>query len=57
MLKTIELNPSDAEAYYTRGFAYINKGQFDQACSDLIKAHELGNCQILERAKDQKLCK
>ena len=39
--KAIDLNPMDAEAYYSRGTAYSHKGQYDQAISDFNKALEI----------------
>ena len=39
--KAIEINPSDADAYYNRGIAYGHKGQHDKAISDYNKALEI----------------
>ena len=39
--KAIEINPSDADAYYNRGVAYGHKGQHDKAISDYSKAIEI----------------
>ncbi len=35
------INPKHAGAYYTRGQAYLNKGQHDQAIADYNKALEI----------------
>jgi len=37
----IELKAEDADAYISRGFAYLNKGQIEDAISDFNKAIEL----------------
>ena len=43
--KAIELNPKDAAAYYNRGRAYYNLGQYQKAIDDYTKAIELDpNC-------------
>jgi tetratricopeptide (TPR) repeat protein len=39
--EAIDLNPKDAESYYSRGTAYSRKGQYDQAISDYTKALEI----------------
>ena len=39
--EALELNPSNAEAYYNRGSAYAHKDQYDRAISDYSKAIEL----------------
>jgi Flp pilus assembly protein TadD len=39
--KALEINPRDAEAYYNRGIAYGEKGQYDEAISDYNKALEI----------------
>jgi hypothetical protein len=39
--KAIEINPSDADAYYNRGVVYHGEGQYDQAISDYTKAIEI----------------
>ena len=40
--KAIELNASDASAYYSRGLAYLGQGQKALAKEGLLKAMELG---------------
>jgi tetratricopeptide (TPR) repeat protein len=39
--KTIELEPTNAEAYHHRGMVYVNKNQFDRAIADFNKAIEI----------------
>ena len=39
--KAIVLHPAFAQAYYVRGVAYSNKGDFERAVEDLTKAIEL----------------
>jgi len=39
--KAIDLNPLDAEPYYSRGAAYSLKGQYEEAISDYTKAIEI----------------
>jgi tetratricopeptide (TPR) repeat protein len=39
--KAIEANPRDAKAYFLRGQAYSEKGQYDQAIADFTRALEI----------------
>jgi tetratricopeptide (TPR) repeat protein len=39
--EAINLNPMNAESYYSRGTTYSQKGQYDQAISDYTKALEI----------------
>jgi tetratricopeptide (TPR) repeat protein len=39
--KTLKINPRDAKAYFNRGNAYDDKGQYDQAISDFNKVLEI----------------
>jgi tetratricopeptide (TPR) repeat protein len=39
--KAIDLNPMDANSYYSRGTAYSHEGQYDRALSDYTKALEI----------------
>jgi tetratricopeptide (TPR) repeat protein len=39
--KAIKINPEYAIAYRNRGFAYYNKGLYDQAIADYSKAIEI----------------
>ena len=45
--KAIELDPNDAAAYYNRGFAYANKGEYDKAIADVEKCIELSDDFLL----------
>jgi tetratricopeptide (TPR) repeat protein len=54
--QAIRLKPDNAEAYHNRGNAYFIQGDKSLGCSDAQKACELGNCQLLEWAKDKKFC-
>lgn len=44
--KAIDLNPMDAESYYSRGTAYSHKGQYDQAILDYTKALEINPMDV-----------
>jgi hypothetical protein len=55
--QAIRLKPDNAEAYHNRGNAYFIQGDKSPGCSDAQKACELGNCQLLEWAKDKKFCR
>lgn len=39
--EVLKVNPGEALAYYNRGLAYQNKGQYDRAISDYNKAIEI----------------
>jgi Flp pilus assembly protein TadD len=54
--KAIRLKPAYANAWNNRAFAYFHIGDAKQGCSDARKSCELGNCKILEWAKDKELC-
>jgi len=43
--KAIELNPRDAESYYTRAIAYFSKREYDKSSDDVKKEQDLG-CKI-----------
>ena len=55
--KAIELNPKFAYAYLGRGSVWQKVGQSDRACKNYKKACELGQCEILEIAKNNNMCK
>ena len=55
--EAIRLKPDNAEAYHNRGNAYFIQGNKSLGCSDAQKACELGNCQLLEWAKDKRSCR
>lgn len=49
--------PDYAEAYSNRGFAHINMGNREPGCRDALKACSLGNCFLLEKAKNEGVCR
>jgi hypothetical protein len=53
--RVIELNPSDAQAYYNRSLDYQNKGQVPEAVSDLEKCIGLSTDRKLTEAAQQTL--
>ena len=55
--EAIRLKPDNAEAYHNRGNAYFIQGNKLLGCSDAQKACELGNCKLLEWAKDKRSCR
>jgi tetratricopeptide (TPR) repeat protein len=54
--KAVEINPKYAFAYNNRGITWYNKGDYDRACSDFQKACALGNCNVLNQAKNNGYC-
>lgn len=54
--EAIRLKPDNAEAYHNRGNVYFIQSNKSLGCSDAQKACELGNCQLLEWAKEKKYC-
>jgi tetratricopeptide (TPR) repeat protein len=54
--KAIELNPNLAMAYVTRGGAFLDLDRPGHGCGDLHKACQLGFCEAMEWAKQQRLC-
>ena len=53
----IRLKPDYAHAYNNRGVAYFMQGNYELGCPDAQKVCELGNCQLLEWAKDKRSCR
>jgi tetratricopeptide (TPR) repeat protein len=49
----IHLKPDYADAYNNRGTVYLNHGNNKLGCYFSQKACGLGNCKILEAAKDR----
>jgi hypothetical protein len=45
------------DAYYNRGVAYLKQGNKKQSCRDAQKTCELGNCKLLEMAKNKGDCR
>jgi hypothetical protein len=39
--KAIQIDPNNAAAYHSRGFAYFNKGEYDRAIADYTKAIQI----------------
>jgi len=42
----VELSPQNAEAYRSRGMAYLKKGLMSKAAEDFSKACSLGNRRV-----------
>ena len=55
--QAIRLDPNDLYAYNNRGNAYYELGKKNRACDDWRKACDLGNCDVLNWAKEKGLCK
>jgi len=55
--KAISLKPDYAGAYFSRGFAYLLQGNSKDGCRDAQKVCAMGNCQLLELARSQGLCR
>ena len=55
--KAISMKHDYALAYYGRGIVYLRQGDNKLGCRDAQKACELGNCRLLEFAKDQGHCR
>ena len=53
----IGLKPDYAKAYNNRALVYFNQKNIFSGCSNARKACALGNCKILEYAKDKGLCR
>ena len=53
----IRLKPDYAEAYNSRGFAYLNQGNKEMGCLDAQKACSMGVCKTLELAKGYGDCR
>ena len=54
--KAVKINPKYAFAYNNRRITWYNKGNYDRACSDFQKACALGNCNVLNQAKNIGYC-
>jgi tetratricopeptide (TPR) repeat protein len=55
--RAIEIKPGYADAYYNRAIVYLKQGDNISGCSDAQKACELGDCKVLEVAKDKGYCR
>jgi hypothetical protein len=53
----IRLRPDDAIFYRNRGLTHLNQGNKEFVCDDARKACALENCQLLEAAKSEGLCR
>ena len=55
--QSISLNPQYANAYLNRGLAYYQMDNNDQSCRDLKKACDLKECEGIEWAVENNVCK
>ncbi len=55
--KAISLAPKEADYYKGRGYTYFHLKQYGPMCDDYQKACSLGDCELLETAKRENLCK
>jgi Flp pilus assembly protein TadD len=55
--KSIQLKPDYAKAYLNRGLVYYQQEKNDKACPDLRKACDLGDCDGMQWANKNGLCK
>jgi len=53
----IRVKPDYILALNNRGVAYFAKGQNEMGCTDFIRACELGECELLRRARRIGLCR
>ena len=53
--KAIQLKPDYDRAYYNRGQAYVQDGDFDKGIADFKKVLELSNDQALRPLAEQQL--
>ncbi|EFL51146.1 Peptidoglycan-binding lysin domain protein [Solidesulfovibrio fructosivorans JJ]] len=54
--KAIGFGPNEADYYKGRGFTYLHLKQYGPMCEDYKKACTLGDCELLDSAKKEKLC-
>lgn len=54
--KAINLQPNYSSAYVNRGIYFLSHGNKTIGCLDAQKACALGNCKLLETAKDKGFC-
>lgn len=54
--EAIRLKPDYVDAYYNRGIAHLKQGDKMRGCSDAQKACALGDCNLLQQAKNKTLC-
>ncbi|WP_300163589.1 LysM peptidoglycan-binding domain-containing protein [Solidesulfovibrio sp.] len=54
--KAISFGPNEADYYKGRGFTYLHLKQYGPMCQDYQKSCTLGDCELLDSAKKEKLC-
>jgi tetratricopeptide (TPR) repeat protein len=54
--QAINLQPNYANAYNNRGISFLSHGNKTLGCFDAQRACALGNCKLLEMAKDKGFC-
>jgi tetratricopeptide (TPR) repeat protein len=55
--EAIRLKPDYVRAYVNRGAVYLLQEDSKRGCLDAQKACDLGECELLKRAKIQGLCR
>lgn len=55
--EAIRLQPDYVKAYHNRGMAYLHQHNNELGCCDAQKACNLGNCELLEWAGKEGLCR
>lgn len=55
--KAISLGPKEADYYKGRGYTYFHLKQYGPMCDDYQKACTFGDCELLETARKESLCK
>ncbi|MDQ7830501.1 MAG: LysM peptidoglycan-binding domain-containing protein [Desulfovibrionaceae bacterium] len=55
--KAISLGPKEADYYKGRGYTYFHLKQYGPMCEDYQKACTFGDCELLETARKENLCK
>jgi Flp pilus assembly protein TadD len=55
--KSLTINPQYANAYMNRGLVYYQMDKTDQACADLERACELKECEGMQWAAENGVCK
>jgi len=52
--KAIEIDPNLARPYDNRGTIYMLTGDTEKACSDFVRACELGECSAYEMLEERR---
>ncbi len=55
--EAIRLNPDLTDAYTGRGVAYLSMGEKNSGCRDAQKACAMGQCKVLQWAKNEGFCR